>query len=65
MPSHGDDHSSESKGSKEIHMKEASGEPEFVVSTGLTSQEAAVLLQKWGRNELPEKITPKVRISSS
>lgn len=32
---------------------------DFPVSKGLTSQEAEVLLQKYGRNELPEKITPK------
>ncbi len=33
-------------------------EVEFVQSHGLTSPEADVLLQKWGRNELVEKVTP-------
>ncbi len=46
-------------------MKESSGEPEFVPSKGLTSQEAAVLLEKWGKNELPEKVVPKVRVSAN
>ena len=33
--------------------------PEFVLSHGISSQEAEVLLQKYGRNELPEKVIPK------
>lgn len=32
---------------------------EFEYSHGLTEAEAAELLQKWGKNELPEKIIPK------
>jgi hypothetical protein len=32
----------------------------FVPSKGLTDEEARVLLQQWGTNELPEKVTPKV-----
>ena len=32
----------------------------FTPSKGLTDIEANVLLQRWGKNELPEKITPKV-----
>ena len=32
----------------------------FVASRGLTSQEAAKLLERWGRNELEEKTKPKV-----
>eukprot|EP00598_Pedospumella_elongata_P004046 CAMPEP_0184967086 /NCGR_PEP_ID=MMETSP1098-20130426/584_1 /TAXON_ID=89044 /ORGANISM="Spumella elongata, Strain CCAP 955/1" /LENGTH=932 /DNA_ID=CAMNT_0027488487 /DNA_START=42 /DNA_END=2840 /DNA_ORIENTATION=+ len=31
----------------------------FVASRGLTSQEAAKLLERWGRNELEEKTKPK------
>lgn len=31
----------------------------YPISTGLTTAEAEVLLAKFGRNELPEKITPK------
>ena len=31
---------------------------EFAESHGLTSSEAEVLLAKWGRNELVEKVTP-------
>lgn len=34
-------------------------EDTFVFSHGLTDAEAEVLLEKWGRNELPEKIVPK------
>ena len=37
---------------------------EFVPSTGLTTQEANLLLAKYGRNCLPEKSTPLVRIRS-
>jgi len=32
---------------------------DFVPATGFTSEEAAVLLKQWGRNELEEKTTPK------
>jgi hypothetical protein len=33
---------------------------DFVPSKGLTTQEAAELLQKWGRNELEDKKKSKV-----
>jgi len=36
----------------------AEEEPRLPDSTGLTSEEAKVLLEKFGRNELPEKKTP-------
>lgn len=32
----------------------------FTASRGLTSQQAAELLERWGRNELEEKTKPKV-----
>jgi H+-transporting ATPase len=32
---------------------------EFIYSHGLTDSEAAELLRRWGRNELPEKVVPK------
>jgi magnesium-transporting ATPase (P-type) len=32
---------------------------DFPISVGLTSVEAEELLRKFGRNELPEKVTPK------
>mmetsp|Transcript_53308 Transcript_53308/g.141266 ORF Transcript_53308/g.141266 Transcript_53308/m.141266 type:complete len:1012 (-) Transcript_53308:919-3954(-) len=36
----------------------AEEQPKFTVSHGLSTSEAQVLLEKWGRNELVEKITP-------
>ena len=33
--------------------------PEFVFSHGISSQDSDLLLQKYGRNELPEKVIPK------
>ena len=41
--------------------EEAAIKKDFVVSKGLTSAEAAQLLQKWGRNELEDKQKPKVK----
>jgi len=38
------------------------GKPSFTKSYGLTSAKAAELLAVYGRNELPEKVTPKWRI---
>ncbi len=35
---------------------------EFVASKGISSNEAKDLLQRYGRNELPEKKKPKVRL---
>jgi len=35
---------------------------EFQASQGLTGHEASELLLKYGRNELPEKKRPKVRL---
>lgn len=44
-----------------IPMKEGGEkQDEFVPSVGLTSQQAATQLNKFGKNELPEKIVPKV-----
>ena len=43
-------------------MKEDKNAEEFVVSVGLTSAQAANQLAKFGRNELPEKIIPKVSV---
>jgi len=40
---------------------EEGGRESFVASRGLTSAEAAQLLERWGRNELEEKNKPKVR----
>ena len=47
-------------GPKDGH-KEEHKEVEFEQAPhdGLTSQQAAKLLEQWGKNELPEKITPK------
>ena len=42
--------------------EEEGGQKEFVMSKGLTSSEAAALLEKWGRNELEEKNKPKVGV---
>jgi len=42
-------------------MKEDKVVPDFVASVGLTSQQAANQLAKFGKNELPEKVIPKVR----
>ena len=50
--------SKEGRPSDGVALKEAD---EFVPSQGLTEAEAAVLLAQWGRNELPEKVVPKVR----
>jgi hypothetical protein len=38
-----------------IPDEEGVEQKDFVVSKGLTSQEAAALLETWGRNELQEK----------
>jgi len=38
-----------------IEDEEGVEQRDFVVSKGLTSQEAASLLESWGRNELQEK----------
>jgi hypothetical protein len=38
------------------------GKPTFVKSHGLSSEKAAELLAVFGRNELPEKVTPKWRV---
>jgi len=43
----------------ESELEEDRGDANFVESKGLTSQEAAKLLEQWGRNELPEKVVPK------
>ena len=40
------------------HAGEGKAEVKFNESHGLTTPEADVLLQQWGRNELVEKITP-------
>jgi H+-transporting ATPase len=45
-------------GIKHNHEEDESGK-NFIYSKGLTSEEAADLLAKFGRNELPEKKTPK------
>jgi hypothetical protein len=51
---------------KSVHIpmeddEEGDGEPkQFVASHGLSSAEAAALLEKWGRNELEEHHKPKV-----
>jgi hypothetical protein len=51
---------------KSVHIpmedeEEGEGErKEFVASHGLSSAEAAALLEKWGRNELEEHHKPKV-----
>jgi len=50
----------EDRASVGIPMKEDKQEPDFVASVGLTSQQAANQLAKFGRNELPEKVIPKV-----
>ena len=43
-----------------VHLDEGEVPDDFVLNhDGLTSEEAAQLLEKYGRNELPEKITPK------
>jgi len=52
----------EGRPSDGVALKEAD---EFVPSKGLTEAEAAVLLKQWGKNELPEKVTPKVRGTNS
>ena len=49
-----------SSSSRGIPMKETEPELDFTPSKGLTSAEAAKLLEQWGMNELPEKVTPKV-----
>ncbi len=44
-----------------IPMKEGGEkQDEFVPSVGLTSQQATTQLNKFGKNELPEKVVPKV-----
>ena len=49
----------EDKALIEDENAEQSASEEFIYSHGLTEVEAAELLQKWGRNELPEKTIPK------
>ena len=39
---------------------EAQVDANLVYSVGLTSAEAQILLEQYGRNELPEKHKPKV-----
>lgn len=39
--------------------EEETAKEAFVYSHGLTEKEAHALLEKWGRNELPEKVVPK------
>jgi hypothetical protein len=51
----------EDRASGGIPMKEDKKVEDFVVSVGLTSAQAANQLAKFGRNELPEKVIPKVR----
>lgn len=59
-----DESTSEERLSKGIPLKESKETPpeevDFIMSVGLTSEEAAAALIKHGKNELPEKITPKV-----
>ena len=38
--------------------QDSPGKLDFTLSHGLTTSEAEVLLKKWGRNELVEKLTP-------
>jgi hypothetical protein len=45
-----------------VSMKESSNSDEFVPSVGLTEAQATKLLERWGKNELPEKVVPKVSI---
>lgn len=50
----------QAKGWKEVDTGPEDGEEfTFCVHTGLTEDEAAKRLEKYGRNELPEKIVPK------
>jgi len=44
---------------EEVEMVQKEEDDMFVYSKGLTSQEAALLLGKYGRNELPDKTIPK------
>eukprot|EP01099_Mayorella_cantabrigiensis_P007088 TRINITY_DN612_c0_g1_i2.p1 TRINITY_DN612_c0_g1~~TRINITY_DN612_c0_g1_i2.p1 ORF type:complete len:804 (-),score=236.41 TRINITY_DN612_c0_g1_i2:824-3076(-) len=44
---------------KDVEVDEESGLLNFPKSSGLTSQQAAELLQKFGPNQLPEKVKPK------
>ena len=44
---------------EEVELVEKEEDDMFVYSKGLTSQEAAILLKKYGRNELPDKTIPK------
>jgi H+-transporting ATPase len=46
-------------GPKDGHEEHKPVEFEQAPHDGLTSQQAAKLLEQWGKNELPEKITPK------
>jgi hypothetical protein len=55
------DANSEDRASSGIPMKEDKKVEDFVASVGLTSAQAANQLAKFGRNELPEKVIPKVR----
>jgi len=55
------DANNEDRASGGIPMKEDKKVEEFVASVGLTSAQAASQLAKFGRNELPEKVIPKVR----
>lgn len=53
---------SESDHTKRVEEEEEDG---FVYNkVGHTSKEAAELLKQYGRNELPEKVDPKVRLSN-
>jgi hypothetical protein len=52
-------HTDESAEKKALISDEAK-KKDFISSVGLTTSEAEVLLEKWGRNELPEQSTPKV-----
>eukprot|EP01040_Poterioochromonas_malhamensis_P007402 gene7402-7984_t len=50
---------SDSIDNEEIPDEEGEKPKEFTPSKGLTSEEAKVLLEKWGRNELMDKKKPK------
>jgi H+-transporting ATPase len=43
---------------KEALVQKPENEDDFPLSHGITNAEAAELLKQWGRNELPEKVTP-------
>jgi hypothetical protein len=56
-------HQHEEKSEDGISLKESTDQTDFVPSKGLTSQQAEELLRKYGKNELEDKKTPKVRYS--